>query len=334
PQTWTKEVIAEYQRHSDYVRYSQLAEEFCSKMTPEQIAFHDEIIDYILWKPEAGPIPISKFPKFLDGKAGRGKTFLINAICHSIRAAKKIILPCGTTALAALLYEGGRTAHSLFRMPVEENNVNVQSTIRYHSNRADLIRESMLIIWDELPMANKAVLEGVDLLLRQICNKDEPFRGKPFIGAGDFRQVAPIVKGAGKSATIDASIKTSYLWTYFDKYTLHQPIRNANDPGFSEFVDSIGNNWQESEVSLEIFETTHDIKKAISFLYPKNSLTDFNALQTRAFLSPRNILVDDFNSRILNNLQGTVHTYFSYDVVKENDEILYDHTIATPDYLA
>ncbi|CAG8641625.1 26676_t:CDS:2, partial [Racocetra persica] len=106
PQTWTKEVTMEYQRHSDYARYSRLAEEFCLKMTSEQLTFHNEVIAHILWKPEEGPIPISKFPKFLDGKAGRGKTFLINAICHSIRAAKKIVLPCGTTALAALLYEG------------------------------------------------------------------------------------------------------------------------------------------------------------------------------------------------------------------------------------
>ncbi|CAG8539166.1 3285_t:CDS:2 [Racocetra persica] len=161
---------------------------------------------------ENGPIPISKFLKFLDGKAGQGKTFLINAICHTIHAAKRIVLPCGTTALAALF------------------------------SRADLICESILIIWNKLPMVNKAILESMDLLLRQICGKDKPFGGKLFIGAGDFRQVAPVVKGAGKSATINTSIKTSYMWTYFDKHILNQPIRNATNSDFAEFVDAIRNN--------------------------------------------------------------------------------------------
>ncbi|CAG8584171.1 2431_t:CDS:2, partial [Racocetra fulgida] len=101
------------------------------------------------------------------------------------KAAKKIGLSCGTTALAALLYEGGHMAHSLFRISVEENNINIQSTIKYFSSHADLICESVLIIWNELPMANKAILDCVDLLLKQICNKNEPFGRKPVIEIGD-----------------------------------------------------------------------------------------------------------------------------------------------------
>ncbi|CAG8839890.1 123_t:CDS:1, partial [Racocetra persica] len=74
--------------------------------------------------------------------------------------------------------------------------------------RAELINASQLIIWDELPIANKAVLEYIDNLLCQISKNDDLFGGKLFIGIGDFRQVAPVVKGARKSTTINASIKT------------------------------------------------------------------------------------------------------------------------------
>ncbi|CAG8496235.1 7053_t:CDS:2 [Cetraspora pellucida] len=334
PQTWTPEVIAEHQRYSDNAKYRSLAEKSRSQMTVEQATLYDEVVFHVLYESENESASTTKFPMFLDGKAGRGKTFLINAICSAIRSAMKIVLPCGTTALAALLYEGGRTAHSLFRVPVEENNINIQSTIKYYSNRADLIRTSKLIIWDELPMANKAVIECVDLLLRQICEKDIPFGGKPFIGVGDFRQVAPVVKNAGKSSTIDASIKTSYLWKYFNLRTLNQPIRNASDPIFTEFIDNIGENWQEREITLDIFETTYDIEEAISFLYPVNSFSNFTALQKRAFLSPRNVLVDDFNYKILNILPENTYTYFSNDTIKENDDFLNDHLFATPDYLA
>ncbi|CAG8574327.1 13021_t:CDS:2, partial [Cetraspora pellucida] len=183
-------------------------------------------------------------------------------------------------------------------------------------------------------MANKTVVECVDLLLCQICNKDEPFRGKPFIGVGDFRQVAPVVKGAGRSSTIDASIKTSYLWKYFNLHVLNQPICNASDPIFAEFIDAIGENWQEHEVTLDIFKTTHDIEEAISFLYSANSISNLVTLQRKAFHSPRNILVDDFNYKILNILPGTTYTYLSNDVIKENNDTLNDHPFATSDYLA
>ncbi|CAG8806896.1 19990_t:CDS:2 [Gigaspora margarita] len=150
-------------------------------MNLEQKIFYKEIIKYVFWIEENKPIPKTEFPKFLDSKAG-----------------------CSTTALAALLYEGSCTAYSLFRISIEENNTNLQSNIKLNSSHAELIR-------NELPMINKVVLECIDLFLRQICEKDEPFGEKLFIEVGNFRQVAPAIKGARKSTTINASIKTSYL---------------------------------------------------------------------------------------------------------------------------
>ncbi|CAG8833013.1 30692_t:CDS:2, partial [Gigaspora margarita] len=306
PHSWTQEVTAKLQCYSNHKKYKQLAEKFYSMMTSKQAIFYEEVIKLVLGKEKKDTKIINKFPIFLDGKAGQGKTFLINAICYKIRAAKKIILICGTTALSALLYEGGCTAHSLFCIPVEKNNSNIQSTIKLNSNCANLLQAAELI---------------------------EPFGGKPLIDIGDFRQVVPVVKGASKSSTINASIKTSHLWKNFNIFILNQPIRNANDPYFAEFVDDIGKNYIDHEVLINIFKTTQDIKEAISFLYSENTIPHDDSLQQRAFLSPRNALVDDFNYRILNKLPGITHMYFSYDVVRENDEIINDHSVATPDYL-
>ena len=51
---------------------------------------------------------------FVDGKAGRGKTFLVNTLCAWVRAVGRIVLPTATSAFAAQLYPGGRTTHSTF----------------------------------------------------------------------------------------------------------------------------------------------------------------------------------------------------------------------------
>jgi hypothetical protein len=59
-------------------------------------------------------------PFFLEGKPGRGKMFVVNAICNHLRGENHIILIVGSSALAATLYDGGRTAHNLFQIPVTE----------------------------------------------------------------------------------------------------------------------------------------------------------------------------------------------------------------------
>lgn len=55
---------------------------------------------------------------FVDGKAGRGKTFLINALCEHIQSQGEIIIPTVTAAFATQLYPGGRTTHSTFKVCV------------------------------------------------------------------------------------------------------------------------------------------------------------------------------------------------------------------------
>lgn len=59
---------------------------------------------------------------FLDGKAGRGKTYTVNAIVNYIRGQGNIVVIAGSTALSVTLYERGKTAHSTFGIPVVEVN--------------------------------------------------------------------------------------------------------------------------------------------------------------------------------------------------------------------
>src|ERR1700730_8146953 len=53
---------------------------------------------------------------FIDGKAGRGKTFLVNVLCQSVRASGGIAMATATSAFAAQLYPGGRTTHSALKV--------------------------------------------------------------------------------------------------------------------------------------------------------------------------------------------------------------------------
>ena len=67
-----------------------------------------------------------------------------------------------------------------------KNNIAVQSSIQPFSYRAQLIKASALIAWDELPAANIAWLDCVNTICQLIMRNDAPFGGIPFIGIGDF----------------------------------------------------------------------------------------------------------------------------------------------------
>jgi hypothetical protein len=77
-------------------------------------------------------------------------------------------------------------------------------------------------------MANKAAIECVDSLLRQIVKNELPFGNKTFLALSDFCQVAPVLRDVTALAAVyDSSIRSSSLWTHFQILRLTQPIRNA-----------------------------------------------------------------------------------------------------------
>ncbi|KAA6375846.1 MAG: hypothetical protein EZS28_028628 [Streblomastix strix] len=64
----------------------------------------------------------------------------------------------------------------------------------------------------EAPMASKWALKVVDLILRQLHEKEQlQFGGTIMALGGDFRQVLPVVIGGGRYAEFNNSIKQSEL---------------------------------------------------------------------------------------------------------------------------
>jgi hypothetical protein len=95
---------------------------------------------------------------FLDGPAGTGKTFVYQALCHSVRADGHIVLCVASSGIAALLLPGGRTAHSMFCIPVHNLCEDSVCNINKNSKQAVMLRQVRLIIWDEAAMQNRHVL--------------------------------------------------------------------------------------------------------------------------------------------------------------------------------
>jgi hypothetical protein len=133
---------------------------------------------------------------------------------------------------------------------------------------------------------------------------NKPFGGIPMIGLGDFRQVAPVVCGAGELASLAASVKSSPLWRFMQIFTLTTPVRSIGDPTYTTFVDCLGEDCSGERQTLDLIRHITDIDDAAEFLFPPEILEDTVACVQRAFLSPRNIFVDEFNDFMLDTLPG------------------------------
>ena len=180
---------------------------------------------------------------YLNGGPGRGRSFLLSTIASYTRGQGKIALCCASSGFVATMYPGGRTAHNLFRIPVMEDEFDlnkIQCDIPDRSQRATLLREASLIIFDEITMTHKNNLQAIDDVLKKVRKEPTvPFGGIIFLCAGDFRQILPIINNGTRADTVDATIKKSTLWNDFTLHNLVTPVRQQNDVEFSQFIDSI-----------------------------------------------------------------------------------------------
>jgi hypothetical protein len=115
--------------------------------------------------------------------------------------------------------------------------------IHPYTYHADLITSATAIIWEEAAGANVAVFDAIHDICCLLKHSKKPFGGIPMICLGDFRQVAPVVKGNSPTAALLASIKSSHLWPSFQICPLQFSHRGAQDPEYTAFVDSIGEDF-------------------------------------------------------------------------------------------
>ena len=154
---------------------------------------------------------------FVNGPGGTGKTFLYRVLCHAARGEAWIVLCVASSGIAALLLIGGRTAHYMFKIPVEGLDEASICKIPKESNRASLLRAARLIIWDEMTMQHRNAPEALDRTLRDIRNDNRPFGGLTVVFGGDFQQILPVVpKGSREDIVNRDGQRRRFCWDSAD----------------------------------------------------------------------------------------------------------------------
>ncbi|XP_044591497.1 ATP-dependent DNA helicase pif1-like [Cotesia glomerata] len=188
----------------DTVYLTKVVAENVPKLNLEQRKVYNEILNSII--SDSGQL------YFLDAPGGTGKTFLINLLLAKIRSEKNIAIAVASSGIAATLIDGGKTAHSAFKLPLNLGySESPLCNISKQSDMAHVLRETKIIIWDECTMAHKNGIEALNRLLKDIRGCDRIMGGVIVLLAGDFRQTLPVVPRGTRADEVKACIKSSIL---------------------------------------------------------------------------------------------------------------------------
>ena len=258
---------------------------------------------------------------FLDGPGGSGKTYLLNVLMGSLRVHNIIAQSFATTGIASLLVQGGRTAHSGYKLPIPALDDST-SWMKLESPEAQFMRGASLHLIDEVSMLRKHLLRCIDMLLRELKKVDKPFGGIVMIGSGDFRQTAPVVLLGTREKIVMSSIKASPLWPDFEHLSLATNMRAHADPEFAAWLLQIGDGTAPSLPTGQV-EIPADmiVDDVINTIYGSDiNLLSTEQLAERVVLATTNAQVLSMNNTIIEQLHGEARTYLSADSIVSDEE--------------
>jgi len=293
-----------------------LAEERVAHLNPEQLDAYQQIISSV--ELQAGQT------FFLNGPGRTGKTFVYNTVCNTVRGHGWIVLCVASSGIVSLLLCGSRTAHSMFKIPL---SLDQDSTcpIYKEGRLAELIRNTRLIIWDEITMQHRYAAEAVDRTCRDILDvHDRPFGGITVVFGGDFQQILPVVPRGSREDVVSATLLQSDLWGHVKVLKLIRNMRVADTPdahSFSAWLLEIGHGRglaNDGTVQLPHGMIAPNVTALIDKIYPgiqSSAPPSPDYFLNRMILSPRNTEVADLNTQILSMMPGKAESFLSADSV-------------------
>ena len=242
---------------------------------------------------------------FITGRAGTGKTTILN---NFVRTTQKNVIVTAPTGIAAINAQGV-TLHSLFSLPLStyipanifvDRNEAINTPLllahfRYNKAKQDLLRNLEALIIDEVSMLRCDVLDMIDLALRTVRKNKRPFGGVQLILFGDLFQLPPVLKKE------DEFIISQYYTSPF--FYSAQSLRNniiiqielskiyrQIDQNFIDILEAVRNrNLSEAQLSKlnQRFQPAEKEKtKAIYLVSHNYQADDINSQRMKAIKAP------------------------------------------------
>ena len=147
---------------------------------------------------------------FITGRAGTGKSTLLEYLRDNIKKNLVVLAPTGVAALNVK----GQTIHSFFGF---KPNITIDKIKKGKNTK--VYKNLELIIIDEISMVRADLLDCIDKFLRLSKNNEKPFGGIQIVFVGDLYQLPPVVTYEDKKILDYLLYKTPY---FFSAYVMGQ----------------------------------------------------------------------------------------------------------------
>ena len=151
---------------------------------------------------------------FITGKAGTGKSFVIELIKEELLRIGKGVVCLGTTGISAINISG-QTIHSFFKLPIF-GVLDYENTNFVKSETRRLFDMAEVIIIDECSMLRPDQLDGIDITLQK--NRCAGLLQKQIIFVGDMAQLQPVM---------DSKFRSKLLEHYENEFFFNAKIYNS-----------------------------------------------------------------------------------------------------------
>ncbi|MGL4340410.1 MAG: ATP-dependent DNA helicase [Rhodoglobus sp.] len=219
---------------------------------------------------------------FITGRAGTGKSTLLNHL--SWNTAKQIVI-CAPTGVAALNV-GGQTIHSLFRLPI---GVIADHDIVQSAELRKLLSTIDTLVIDEVSMVNADLLDAIDRSLRQArARPRDAFGGVQVVLFGDPYQLAPVPGEGEERAYFDDHYRS--LW-FFDaavwnetELTIYEltTIHRQHEAEFTQMLNAVRHGAVTAEIAARLNAVgarTAPVDGAITLATTNGTVTRINATE-------------------------------------------------------
>jgi ATP-dependent DNA helicase PIF1 len=243
----------------------------------------------------------------ITGKAGTGKTTLLNHFRNSTKKNVVVAAPTGTAAVNI----NGDTIHSLFGFEPSVTVERAKEIVKTGNYRRKKILQNIdTLVIDEVSMVRADLMDCIDVVLRGARGSHEVFGGVQMIFFGDLFQLPPVVTSDDKAA-----LRNLYRGVYFFNSEVFQEILADPDSNKFEMIE-LDKIYRQSDLEfIEILNAIRNRTFEMDHLHKLNervitSLAEVKN-QNYIYLSTTNETADTINSDGLKKLPSTSKTYNS-----------------------
>jgi ATP-dependent DNA helicase PIF1 len=224
---------------------------------------------------------------FITGRAGTGKSTLLQLFRNTTRKKTIVLAPTGVAALNVK----GQTIHSFFNFPGKPLHRKDIRRVKNHK----LYKNIEVLVIDEISMVRADLLDSIDYFLR--VNRDniiDPFGGVQVVFFGDLFQLPPIVSSDAEKLLFESFYDTPYFFSakvYESEFEMETiELRKAYRQESRHFLRLLE--------AVRLNQIDHDDLDDINVRHEP----DFQSEDAYITLSPRNAVVDQINQEALRKI--------------------------------